>query len=356
MPSSNNSITESENLYSNLKLEFHSASDGSIRDKTNQSWMVWNVNDFQRWWNSLETLADVPLGRKLMNCSADQEEFLLVERSLFDVGWLMRKKRQKDILNQRWKLLGWGEFDISNSRISSSLLAPLCGGFALAANEKITSLRKRIQWRQLSNHHIQLEFEQSPNTLDTSPPPPHFFWNIDAITPTLEGDLELDLEQLDFGWTHAGERSCLLPSGLFTRLFESLSFQGILPKPEWSDKWTFPDNISSSHCVSFILIALSVDQMVSLSERPVYIQDVHSWQLLSDAYLQPFGFGKLNLCSSLDKNGGVEFEIPPSPHFPFLVGFLVAYWQRGYCRMAKVSLSKLGHVWKVQIRSLLSYA
>jgi hypothetical protein len=96
--------------------------------------------------------------------------------------------------------------------------------------------------------------------------------------------------------------------------------------------------------------------MVSLSERPVYIQDVHSWQLLSDAYLQPFGFGKLNLCSSLDKNGGVEFEIPPSPHFPFLVGFLVAYWQRGYGRMAKVSLSKLGHVWKVQIRSLLSYA
>ncbi|MAI39933.1 MAG: hypothetical protein CMA09_01375 [Euryarchaeota archaeon] len=356
MSGTNESRNDSHELYSTLRAEFCLASDGSIRDRSRRGWMIWNISHFQLWWNALETTANVPLGRKLMNCSADQEEHMVSENSLFDVGWFMKKKRQRDIVDRRWKMLGWGKFDIAKSRISSHLMAPLCSGFALVAKEQVLSNRQRIQWQQLSNTHIELDFEPSPNTIDKSPPEPSFFWNTQELSSSDVGELELDLEILKLGWSHAGERCFLIPSGLFARLFDVLSFQGILPKPSWSEEWSFPEEISSSHSVSFVLICLSIHQMVSQTEVPVYIQDIDSWQRLSEAYLEPFGFGRPNSFTSVDEQGGVEFEISPSPHFPFLVGFLLAFWQRGYGKKAKVSLHKEGDFWRVRMTSFLSYA
>ena len=344
-----------DELYSSLRAEFCLASDGSIRDRSERAWMVWNISHFQQWWNALEAMANIPLGRKLMNCSADQEEYMVSENSLFDVGWFMKKKRQRDIVDRRWGMLGWGKFDIAKSRISSHLMAPLCSGFALVTKEHVLSKRQRIQWQQLSNTHIELDFEPSLNAIDNAPPEPRFFWNTQELTSSNVGQLELDLEIMRFGWSHAGERCFLIPSGLFARLFEVLSFQGISPKPSWSEEWSFPEDISSSHSVSFVLICLSIVQMVSQTEVPVYIQDIDSWQRLSEAYLEPFGFGRPNSFTSVDEQGGVEFEISPSPHFPFLVGFLLAFWQRGYGKKAKVSLHKEGNFWRVRMTSFLSY-
>lgn len=72
MSGTNESRNNSHDLYSTLRAEFCLASDGSIRDRSRRGWMIWNVSHFQLWWNALETTANVPLGRKLMNCSADR--------------------------------------------------------------------------------------------------------------------------------------------------------------------------------------------------------------------------------------------------------------------------------------------
>lgn len=344
-----------ESVLSLLQEHFYCATDGSIRDSEGHGWMVWNLVDFHRWWLAVETFSGVPLGRKLLNAAADQEEYFLTTNSILDGGWFRKKRRQNTALSNRWNLMGWGFFDLDTSLLTSNLMAPLCSGFALAATENISQSRSKIQWQQLSNNTIRLEFESIERQFSAAPASPVLCWDSSSPPNASSSSFNLDLQTVSNGWTHAGERSSMLANGIFARFFETLTMQGIQLRPDWLECWKFPDSIDTRSQVPLVLCTLAVNQLVSESEQPIYIQDVRSWDQLIDAYLVPFGFGKPLQISPLDEQGGVEFLLPPSSQWPLLVGYLFSFWQRGFGRRARVEIQLKNENWSVQISSLLSY-
>jgi len=357
MPAFEDSSTALPSWLSSIRDDFHCVSDGSVRDSTGQAWMIWNIVDFHRWWHALETNAGVPLGRKLMHAAADQEEYSFNQSSFLETGWFMKKKRLMTSLSHRWSQLGWGEYEFASSCVFSHLLAPVCSGFALATVEGMTSKRHKIQWNQVSNVQIQLGFDEDNRSISQAPPPPQYLWDTDPSKPSFDGEaVQLDLKSVEHGWTHSGERTCFLPSGLFQRLFDSVKMQGVVLRPEILASWEFPDQIDSPTRIPFILTSLAVEAVVSQSERPIYIQDDESWRQLTEAYLRPFGLGTFLRSSSLDEQGGIEFELLPSPILPFTVAYLIAFWQRGFGRKAKVKIELKNENWSLQLTSLLSYS
>ena len=351
-------LSSSSNLFESIQEEFKSFSDGSVRDSLGHLNSVWKIIDFHRWWLSFESHAGVPLGRKLMNAATDQEEHFLNESSLLDIGWFMKKKRIDSTLHQRWQKRGWGRYSLSSNTVYSHLLAPLCSGFALAALEIIKSQRLKVQWRQVSNIQIQLETDEDPRSISLAPSPPLFFWdsNQQSGQHSQEHDITLDLQIIEHGWTHSGEPSFLIPLGVFQRLFGSVSMQGIQLPSEVLDCWDFSEDINLSQVIPLILTSLALNDMVSQSERPIYIQDLNSWSQLSDAYLKPFGLGSFISVNAVDEQGGVEFELFQSSLLPLTLGFLIAFWQRGIGRKAKIEIKSTDGNFIVKITSFLSYA
>ena len=338
-----------------LNDNFRCMEDGSIADSDGRGWMVWNLVDFHRWWLAFETFSGVPLGRKLLNAAADEEEYSFLSSSFFEVGWFRKSSRQRTKLSLRWKMMGWGSYDLANSAVSSNLIGPLCSGFALAASENITRTRLKVQWSQTTNNQINLDLEKAQRSFTPAPSSPVLCWDSDGIPDAIFSPLDLDLQTVQNGWTHAGERCCLLPSGVFSRFFETMMAQGIQLRPSWLDCWEFGSGINSQSQIPLILSAMAVNELVSQSEQPIYIQDLESWNQLADAYLKPFGFGKPVQLRSLDGQGGIEFDLKPCPQLPLLVGYLYSFWQRGHGRRAKVHIQSKGNVWSVKIISLLSY-
>lgn len=245
--------------------------------------------------------------------------------------------------------------DLANSAVSSNLIGPLCSGFALAASENITRTRLKVQWSQTTNNQINLDLEKAQRSFTPAPSSPVLCWDSDGIPDAIFSPLDLDLQTVQNGWTHAGERCCLLPSGVFSRFFETMMAQGIQLRPSWLECWEFGSGINSQSQIPLILSAMAVNELVSQSEQPIYIQDLESWNQLADAYLKPFGFGKPVQLRSLDGQGGIEFDLKPCPQLPLLVGYLYSFWQRGHGRRAKVHIQSKGNVWSVKIISLLSY-
>ena len=350
--------SKSISLLTLVQAQFHCANDGTIHDSSGQSMMIWNLVDFHRWWHAFETNAAVPLGRKLMHAAADQEEYSLNQSGLLQNGWFRREKKSVSSLTSRWSLMGWGGYDFETSRILSHLLAPVCSGFALAAVESITDERKKLQWHQVSNVQIQLEMEKDSRSISLAPPPAQFHWDSDSTTPSfLDGKaVQLDLQCVEHGWTHSGERTCILPLGIFQRLFQSVKMQGLVLRPELLAAWELPEEIPLSDWIPFILTSLAVDEMVSLSELPIYIQDLGSWDQLSEFYLMPNGLGTFSRMTALDEQGGIEFELSSSSILPFTVAYLMAFWQRGIGRKVKVKLEQKGVNWVLQLTSLRSYS
>lgn len=358
MPADEDSSSDSSSLLSSIHHHFQCADDGTIRDSAEQSWMMWNVVDFHRWWHAFETIAGVPLGRKLMNAAADQEEYSFIQTSFLKIGWFLKKKRLKALLSKRWSQMGWGAYESASTCIFSHLLAPVCSGFALAAVEGMASKRQKIQWHQVSNIQIQLEFDEDIRSISQALPPPQFHWDSDSQKLSFIDvkSVQIDLQSVEYGWTHSGERTCFLPSGLFQRLFKSVQMQGLVLRPEILDAWEFSEHIESPAWVPFILTSLAVEEVISQSERPIYIQDDESWNQLIEVYLRPFGFGTSLGLTSLDEQGGIEFVLPPSPILPFTVAFLIAFWQRGFGRKAKIKVGFKNGNWSLKLTSLLSYS
>ena len=351
-----NSTTSS--MLTSIQNRFHCVTDGSIRDSIEHAWMVWNIVDFHRWWNAFESEAGVPLGRKLMHAATDQEEYSFHHSPPIQFGWFMKNKRFVKSISERWLQLGWGEYKFDSQHVFSHLPAPICSGFALAAVEQMLTSRQKLQWRQVTNVQIHLDLDNDSRSISKSPPPPTFHWDSDFTdAPFMTGiPVQLDFQSVIHGWTHSGERTCFLPSGLFQRLFEYVNMQGLVLRPEILDAWEFPDHFQQSSWIPMILTSLAVEQVISKSELPIYIHDIESWDQLNEAYLQPFGFGTFIRSTLLDEQGGIEFELHPSPILPFTCAYLIAFWQRGIGKKAKVKVEQKDGNWILKLTSLLSYS
>lgn len=242
--------------------------------------------------------------------------------------------------------------------IHSHLLAPVVSGFTLAAMEKVFLSRQRLQWTQVSPSEIHLEAKPDTRQIQPAPAAGTFPWSpkpSDSFTASAS-DLDLDIEIRETGWTHAGELSCFLPAGFFSRILNTISLQSFPQHSSWKDAYQFSEVLDHGSSQALVAICLSIEDLLSRSERAIYISNLESWNLLDSAYITKFGFGTYLDVSSIDKNGGVLFEISDSEQFPFLIAWLIAFWQRGHGRKAKSVLTRSSNHWFLQITSLLEYA
>ena len=340
-------------LVNDLTGEFHMAN-GQILDGYGGSWIVWKTTDLYAWWHAFEATCQTPLGRKLMNACADQEEFLLRRSGFLLGGRFLKKRRQSGIIDARWKRYGWGAIDSNHQTANSLLFGPIVAGFALATKEQINTQRYKLEWRQTGQRLIQFDWTQDASTLPPAPEVPSLPW---GSTPKLgleQVDVFSDFTWANQGWSISGESVCLLPMDAFSRLFHTCRAYQHSLTTEQVDAWSTPDITSGSRTV-FLMISASMSHLVNGSEQPIYIENIASWASLANHYLKPFGWGAPISIESLGTDHGVRFELEDSPVLPFLTGWLVAMWERGHGRTSKFKLTKSSDTWVLEVDSRLNY-
>ena len=340
-------------LVTDLRDEFHMVN-GRILDAYGRSWVVWKTTDLYAWWHAFEATCQTPLGRKLMNACADHEEYLLRLSGALSRGRFLKKRRQKSMIDGRWKRYGWGVVDLKLQTANSLVFAPIISGFALATKEQISGQRYKMEWRQTGQRLIQFDWTEDASTLPPAPEVPSLPWGSIHTLALDQVDLFSDLTWSNEGWTISGESVCLLPMDAFSRLFHTCrAYQHSLTS-ERVAAWSTPDFTSGDRTV-FLMISASMSHLVNGSEQPIYIENTATWSSLANHYLKPSGWGTPISIDSMDSEHGVRFELEDSPVLPFLTGWLVAMWERGHGRTSKFNLTKSTDSWVLEVDSRLDY-
>ena len=336
-----------------LRTEF-SCTHGTIVDGAVRQWILWNTTDLYAWWHSFEDQCQTPLGRKLMNACADQEEYMLKTDNLLPKGWFRRAKRQQDHLDHRWKKYGWGHYSVAQQTAQSLVFAPIVSGIALATNEILLDRRQKIEWHQLSQNTIRFELKPDANVLPTAPPPPSLAWSRPAevgfSTPPIFDELAHEGTGLSIG----GETVCLLPADAFSRLFHTCRAYPNSVSQERNDAWQTPGMGDGERSVLLMIVA-SMASLVNNGERPIYIESQASWDPLIQHYLAANGWGQPSSVEALGSKYGVLFTLRAASTFPFLVGWLVAMWERGHGKASKFTLVSGEDCWRLEVDSRLAY-
>ena len=336
-----------------LRAEF-SRTHGTIVDGAVRQWILWNTTDLYAWWHSFEDQCQTPLGRKLMNACADQEEYMLKTDNLLPNGWFRRAKRQQDHLDHRWKKYGWGRYSVAQQTAQSLVFAPMVSGIALATNELLHDRRQKIEWHQLSQNTIRFELKPDANVLPTAPPPPSLAWSRPAEVGFSSPPIFDELAHEGAGLTIGGETVCLFPADAFTRLFHTCRAYPNSVSQERRDAWQTPDLDDGERSVLLMVVA-SMASLVNNGERPIYIESQASWDPLIQHYLAANGWGQPSSVEALGSKHGVRFTLPAGSTFPFLVGWLVAMWERGHGKASKFTLVSKEDCWRLEVDSRLAY-
>ena len=336
-----------------LRVEF-SCTHGTIVDGAVRQWILWNTTDLYAWWHSFEDQCQTPLGRKLMNACADQEEYMLKTDNLLPNGWFRRAKRQQDHLDHRWKKYGWGRYSVAQQTAQSLVFAPMVSGIALATNELLHDRRQKIEWHQLSQNTIRFELKPDANVLPTAPPPPSLAWSRPAEVGFSSPPIFDELAHEGAGLTIGGETVCLFPADAFTRLFHTCRAYPNSVSQERKDAWQTPDLDDGERSVLLMVVA-SMASLVNNGERPIYIESQASWDPLIQHYLAANGWGQPSSVEALGSKHGVRFTLPAGSTFPFLVGWLVAMWERGHGKASKFTLVSKEDCWRLEVDSRLAY-
>ena len=340
-------------LLSALRDEF-SAKDGMIFDAHGGAWIVWKTSELYAWWHSFEDQCSVPLQRKLMNACADQEEYLLGLNQTLSTGWLLRKRKQKSARDQRWARYGWGLIDLNKDVLQTLLFAPMASGVALATKEQQADERMKLEWQQASQRTISLEFTSAPSNLAPAPEAPLMPWSMPHQQGFNPPQFLEELEWMNASWSVGGEPTCLFPMDAFTRLFHTCRAYPNSVSKEQQQAWLTPDFDAGTRSV-FLMIVASMATLVNGGERPIYIENSSSWASLSAHYLSPNGWGHPLSVESLTTEHGVRFTLESGSTLPFLIGWLVAMWERGHGKASKFRLEKLQNQWSLEVDSRLAY-
>ena len=338
----------------NVLREEFSAKDGMIFDAHGDAWIVWKTSELYAWWHSFEDQCSVPLQRKLMNACADQEEYLLSLNQTLSTGWLLRKRKQKSALDQRWARYGWGLIDLEHDVLQTLIFAPMASGVALATKEQHTHERLKLEWQQASQRTISLEFTSAPSNLAPAPAAPQMPWSTEHQQGFTTPQFLDELEWLNATWTVGGEPTCLFPMDAFTRLFHTCRAYPSAVSKEQQLAWLTPAFDAGIRSV-FLMVVASMATLVNVGERPIYIENTSSWASLSAHYLSPNGWGHPLSVESLGTEHGVRFVLSSGPTLPFLTGWLVAMWERGHGKSSKFTLKKSEHQWSLEVDSRLAY-
>ena len=123
---------------------------------------------------------------------------------------------------------------------------------------------------------------------------------------------------------------------------------------ERDDAWQTPGLDGGERSVLLMVVA-SMASLVNNGERPIYIESQASWDALIQHYLAANGWGQPTCIEALESKHGVRFSLRSGATFPFLVGWLVAMWERGHGKASKFTLVCNEDCWHLEVDSRLAY-
>ena len=312
----NNNVYDSE-LNRELS-EYFTIDDGQIYDRSGFPWTIWRLDAIEAWWMFFEETIGLPMGRKLANAACDEEEFLTMTGELLKKG-LFKERKMRNSIVKRWRLHGWGQPIFTPYGAEDSLYVPISAGILQADIERIKSKRYRMRWEEKGSgsfrmilDHSDLPVQPSKQALENRIPK--------------NGDFSFEIES---GWKIDGQRSCLLPLGLFTRLVKFS--EGIICAIDADERNSW---IGLSE--GALAMAISSKKLFIAGEEVFLAIDSEGWLESANELLRKRGIGAISKLSIIDEHGGISVEFKERPS-PFEIGLIAGAWTRCEGRPVKVN-------------------
>lgn len=315
--------------------------DGIFLANNGSPWLLYSAREFERWWLLFEENIATPMGRRLANCMVDEESWQISTDDLFSVNGLFKSKKRNLALKRRWESRGWGIPDLDDLSINNSLITPFSSGCLHAAVENLSTERLRMRWQEQGKSLCQLILEPTGNDKPKIIAPPSRPWDLKDITI---GEKTLEIELMK-GYEIEGERHCLLPAGLFSRLINSCAgLNSIHSNENWNIE-------GESYIDGFIAIAEAQKQVFLESEKHVLISEPENWLDIYEELFSSRGFGKAISVKEIDSHGGIELTFDYLPFAALTTGILAGAWQRAQGRPVKLSLKEVKGSWSIELTS-----
>jgi hypothetical protein len=316
--------------------------EGLFIDGNGNPWLFYSAREFESWWLLFEEKISAPMGRRLANCMVDEESWQISQEDIFAVSGLFKGKKRIQALQKRWECRGWGQPDLQNLSVNNRLITPFSAGCLHAAAESLSVGRLRMRWQEQGKDFCDLILEPTGDDKPRIIPPPTREWDLNAHST---GNTPLQLELMK-GYEVEGERHCLLPAGLFSRLLDACAgLNTIHTKENWQIE-------GEGYLDGFIAMAEAQKQVFLDSEQHVLIAEPEHWLSVYENLFSTKGFGKAISVKEIDRNGGVELTFEHLPFAALTGGMLAGAWQRAQGRPVKLSLKGIKGSWCIELSSL----
>ena len=320
----NNSIPINKLLTTDFSKSFKLSHRGTIIDTDGNEWMMWNVDELNNWLRLFETNLGVPFGRKIHNCAADCEEIKLQTLGLKKRG-LFKKNHNKNILLNRWRLLGWGVPYIWKNKIESNCMPSISAGFYLASKEYLEQKRFKIEWNQVSDKLVNVNLSHVGDELPLPNKLVEFPWSLNSKRAMVAENIPFELEEMTDNLVVDGEIMSVLPVDLFARIIHTSEGYGSEIGGSKFHSWIC-EGLTETQTFALTLTCQTSKEIFLNSDSHIFIQNINSWKDIIQYKLKRFGFGDITSVSGDEHN--TRFAIEKSHGSPIFIGMLVGMWER----------------------------
>lgn len=367
MPLVDDAAEASDELAARLQNRYLATSAGMLVEQSGQQQPVWAcpVSELELWLGTLESLLDLPLGRRLAHAAAESEEWRMQSADRQPPNPLFSKeKKQLAWLNLDWYLRGMGELGLLKSESDEISLVvrrrphpALAAGSTCAAWERLQKQRFRFRWSDGGSGEslitLERDLREIPSASVMRPS-----WDEGRIASTPASGAHPFLLSYDEGgdWTVDGVRMLALARDLILR-FEDVAIAYLADSERSSDPkvgWTGIED--RERMLFWDALAEASRSMFVASGEMVLVATPDDWIDVGRRFLSPSGLGSIRSAESIDDRGGVRLMADNLFHPAFAVGVLLGAWERieGRPSGAAWTSSEEGHT--IELTSLRDLA
>ena len=334
-------------------------SNGLILDEADNHQSIWitDSNWFEKWFFGVEERLGLILGKRLIQASSDSFEYSLI----FNKAQI---PKNKDIgswkeLHEDWMYRSFGKFSLYSvdSKTTKFLITNYANlyitiGYLSSAFEYINGARYKFHWND-SETSILLIFEPTNQFFPYPSKSNNFDYNFSDFKKTHNSEIwdMLSIED-DGAWYVQNSRKMIVSRDLFFRFEEQcmpslkkIDFVGLS-----NYDWGIKDELKS---LWWSASADSARELFIASSYHILIREDSDWKKVGQKHLSMYGLGNITHAESVDKSGGIIFQLETSFHLSLSCGILLACWERAYGMKGKLILNSDKNYFFVKISNSL---
>ena len=318
----------------NVQEHIESTNQGTIVFFDKHPLLLFGMNEFQSWFNHLDSFAEIPLHRKLLYAATDSYEqqncFGIKKPSVF-----FGKRKFTSEIKTHWQAMGWGDFSPQNMTIMSSVHAELTTGFSLAIMEFLKGRRLTIEHFQEQEHVIRISAEPSGRQMTPVPVVQRFDWEFDQQPSEFE-NLGFEINQRSIGWYVDDQRSFFVPVETFRHFYHSLLSVNLSSKHRRNELLNI-QGIQSLQIHVFRTALLSSAITEFESNVPCFVQSEYDWKNILASASIIRGFGQVQV---LDFNAQTKSTSVMLFGFnaPYIIGKIWSKWDKAIGESSKCTI------------------